>query len=70
MEIKHSLCNQKNLKEVFTDVYTLPLLSEVFCKKIIKKSNLLGFEVNERESVSCQIPECILKEKEENFAEF
>jgi len=70
VEIKHSLCNQKNLKEVFTDVYTLPLLSEVFCKEIIKKSNSLGFEVNERESVSCQIPECILNEKDENFADF
>ena len=70
MEIKHSLCNQKNLKEVFTDVYTVPLLSEVFCKEIIKKSNSLGFEVNQKESACCQIPECFLNEKDINYANF
>ena len=58
MEIISKDYHLDNLKEPLKEVYTIPLLQKDFCNHILNKAHKLGFEVNPKEDVLRQIPEC------------
>ena len=57
-----------NLREPYKEIYTIPFLTEDFCRSVLAEAKKIGFRKNFREEKAAQIDECDFNKAKMSYA--